>query len=158
MVLNILLAFIAFCFMEFVAWSNHKYVMHGFLWIWHKDHHQNDHKKLSLNYQPVRHFELNDLFFIVYALPAIILLIMGFVSDNKVFISIGVGISTYGMVYFLIHDTLIHERLFSGMSNYLNSRYMRAIMRAHTAHHRPKNKSDFNNYGLLIFRVKYFKE
>lgn len=158
MVLNLLVGCIAFCVMEFVAWSNHKYIMHGFLWIWHKDHHQNDHKKLALNYQPVRQFELNDLFFIVYALPAIVLLLIGFISDNPLFISIGVGISLYGMIYFLIHDTLIHERLFSGLSRYLNCRYVRAIVRAHFAHHRPKIKSDFYNYGLLIFRFKYFKE
>jgi beta-carotene 3-hydroxylase len=26
--------------MEFVAWSSHKYVMHGFGWAWHRDHHE----------------------------------------------------------------------------------------------------------------------
>ncbi|MEO0777155.1 MAG: fatty acid hydroxylase, partial [Bacteroidota bacterium] len=26
--------------MEFAAWFTHKYVMHGFLWDWHEDHHQ----------------------------------------------------------------------------------------------------------------------
>ena len=26
--------------MEFVAWFSHKYIMHGFLWSWHEDHHQ----------------------------------------------------------------------------------------------------------------------
>ena len=25
--------------MEFMAWFTHKYVMHGFLWDWHEDHH-----------------------------------------------------------------------------------------------------------------------
>ena len=29
-----------FIFMEFVAWFTHKYVMHGLLWILHRDHHQ----------------------------------------------------------------------------------------------------------------------
>lgn len=28
--------------MEMVAWLAHKYLMHGFLWIWHEDHHQPD--------------------------------------------------------------------------------------------------------------------
>ena len=42
MVLNILMLLIGFSMMEFVAWSNHKYVMHGFLWRWHKDHHVRD--------------------------------------------------------------------------------------------------------------------
>jgi beta-carotene 3-hydroxylase len=26
--------------MEFVAWSSHKYVMHGFGWGWHASHHE----------------------------------------------------------------------------------------------------------------------
>ena len=26
--------------MEFVAWSSHKYIMHGFGWAWHRDHHE----------------------------------------------------------------------------------------------------------------------
>jgi hypothetical protein len=26
--------------MEFVAWASHKYIMHGFGWAWHRDHHE----------------------------------------------------------------------------------------------------------------------
>ena len=26
-----------FCFMEFIAWFSHKYIMHGFMWFLHKD-------------------------------------------------------------------------------------------------------------------------
>ena len=26
--------------MEVIAWSSHKYVMHGFGWAWHRDHHE----------------------------------------------------------------------------------------------------------------------
>ena len=36
---------ITFLFMEFVAWFAHKYIMHGFLWFLHKDHHQVDKNK-----------------------------------------------------------------------------------------------------------------
>ena len=61
--LNVLLALFSFAFMEFVAWSNHKFVMHVFLWKWHKDHHINDYKKLQHDsfYQPG--LERNDYFF-----------------------------------------------------------------------------------------------
>ena len=35
-----ILVFLAtFCTMEFMAWFTHKYIMHGFLWVLHKDHH-----------------------------------------------------------------------------------------------------------------------
>ena len=108
---NTLLVISAFAFMEFIAWSNHKYVMHGFLWKWHKDHHINDHKKADaeLDYQPG--FEKNDYFFLVYALPAIILLILGIWLKITAIIAVGIGISLYGLTYFLIHDVLIHQRL-----------------------------------------------
>ena len=42
-----------FLISEFTAWFNHKYIMHGPLWILHKDHHKKDHKSW---------FERNDLF------------------------------------------------------------------------------------------------
>jgi beta-carotene 3-hydroxylase len=44
--------------MEFMAWFTHKYIMHGFLWSLHKDHHHKDHDSW---------FERNDAFFIFYA-------------------------------------------------------------------------------------------
>ncbi len=30
----------AFSIMEFMAWFTHKYIMHGFLWYLHEDHHK----------------------------------------------------------------------------------------------------------------------
>ena len=48
----------AFCFTEFTAWFNHKFIMHGPLWFLHKDHHNKDHKSW---------FERNDLLFFFYA-------------------------------------------------------------------------------------------
>ena len=39
----IFVTLLTFVIMEFVAWFSHKYIMHGFLWSWHKDHHKKDH-------------------------------------------------------------------------------------------------------------------
>ena len=50
---------LTFVIMEFVAWFSHKYIMHGFLWSLHRDHHIKDHKSW---------FERNDFFFIFYAI------------------------------------------------------------------------------------------
>ena len=63
MVLKILIVIITFLFMEFVAWFAHKYIMHGFLWFLHKDHHQVDKDKK---------FQKNDYFFLIFAIPSII--------------------------------------------------------------------------------------
>jgi len=35
----VIIAFITFLAMEWVAWAAHKYIMHGFLWNLHEDHH-----------------------------------------------------------------------------------------------------------------------
>ena len=148
-ILIILLMVLAFFFMEFVAWSNHKYVMHGFLWSLHKDHHLTD-----IAGKPV--FQKNDLFFIIYALPAIILIITGLSLGNPYLVSIGAGITLYGFTYFIIHDVVFHKRLpiLQNQSNF----YLNAIVRAHRAHHKPKNLKDFKNFGLLIFPGRFFNE
>ena len=43
--------------MEWIAWASHKYIMHGFGWAWHRDHHERHDKML----------EKNDLFGLVGA-------------------------------------------------------------------------------------------
>ena len=47
---GVLLGF--FILMECVAWFTHKYIMHGFMWVWHESHHKP--RKGA--------WELNDLF------------------------------------------------------------------------------------------------
>jgi beta-carotene 3-hydroxylase len=53
--------------MEFVAWFSHKYMMHGFMWVWHESHHKPRKGR----------FELNDLFGFMFALPSALLIILG---------------------------------------------------------------------------------
>lgn len=144
----ILLVVVSFLFMEFVAWSNHKYVMHGFLWSLHRDHHLTD-----IAGKPV--LQKNDFFFLIYAIPAIILLVTGFLKANPYLLAIGGGITLYGLTYFLIHDVVIHKRLplFRNPSN----AYIKAIIKAHSAHHKPQNRDDFSNFGLLVFPARFFR-
>src|SRR3546814_15263347 len=35
--------------MEGVAWASHKYIMHGFGWAWHRDHHEPYGHRLEKN-------------------------------------------------------------------------------------------------------------
>jgi len=157
--MNLLVFVLSFSFMEFVAYTNHKYIMHGFLWKWHKDHHVNDHKKLKNGDEIVeKRFELNDLFFIVYATPAIVSLLIGYTINSHLMISIGLGISLYGFIYFIIHDVIIHKRLKIPFLQNSNNFYIKAILKAHDAHHHGKNKKDFSNYGLLIFQLRFLKK
>ena len=144
----ILLIIASFLFMEFVAWSNHKYVMHGFLWHLHKDHHITSKTNNSL-------LQKNDLFFLIYAIPAIVLIIAGISTSNSYLTAAGTGITIYGFTYFLLHDVVIHQRLpvFKNPSN----RYIQAVIRAHGAHHKPKNTTDFKCFGLLVFPKRFLK-
>lgn len=94
----------------------------------------------------------------MYTIPALILMIAGFSFKLPLLVALGIGISVYGMVYFLIHDVIIHQRLPLPILYNIDNGYIRAIRRAHLAHHRPNTKSDFHNYGLLIFPKNFFKE
>ncbi len=157
--INFIIAIAAFLFIEFVAWSNHKFVMHGFLWKWHADHHINDNKKSKMQtnlYNPG--FEKNDFFFLIYAIPAIILLLTGLSINIALLIAAGIGISLYGITYFVIHDIMIHKRLKIPFLMNTKNKYIQSIIRAHLAHHRGKNIKDFDNYGLLIFQRRFLKE
>lgn len=157
--IKVLIAIVAFFFMEFVAWSNHKFVMHGFLWKWHADHHVNDNNKSkpqTESYNPG--FEKNDRFFLIYAAPGIILLLLGFYFKINPLISAGIGISLYGTTYFVIHDIIIHQRIKIPFLMNIKNQYIQSVIRAHLAHHRGKNIHDFHNYGLLIFQRRFLKD
>jgi beta-carotene 3-hydroxylase len=142
---------LSFIFMEFIAWSNHKFIMHGFLWVLHRDHHENLTKGIK------KKFERNDAFFLVYATPAIILIVAGFSKASPYLVAIGAGFTLYGIANFLVHDVFYHRR-FNLFKGELKNRYLKAAVRAHDAHHKPKSKSDFNVFSLLVFPARFFKE
>ena len=132
----------AFFFMEFMAWFTHKYVMHGFLWVLHKDHHIRDGRKI----------EWNDVFAIIFAIPSVLLIFLGYENlDYRLWI--GVGIFLYGFAYFMFHDVYVHQRI-KMLKNFSN-RYLRATVKAHKEHHIPRAHY---NYGFLVAPVKYYVE
>ena len=134
--------------MEFVAWFAHKYIMHGLLWSWHEDHHQ-PHLKDGF-------FEKNDRFFLVFAVPSAFCYMAGsFWEGWGALLFVGIGISIYGLIYFLIHDVYIHRR-FSWFKQ-LDSKYSKAILRAHGAHHAIQTKHDCESFGLLFVNRKFFR-
>jgi beta-carotene 3-hydroxylase len=136
----------AFLAMEFVAWFTHKYVMHGLLWILHKDHHSG---KEGI-------FEKNDSFFLFFAIPSFILILFGVLNDMDIRLYIGAGIAAYGIAYFLVHDVFIHQRIkiFRNSDNI----YLKAIRRAHKMHHKHLSKEQGECFGMLIVPLKYLKQ
>lgn len=136
---------VSFLFMELVAWSIHKYLMHGLLWGVHRDHHQ----------PTASFFEKNDLFFLFFAIPSWLCIMLGFIYQNNISIGVGFGVLLYGIAYFLVHDVLIHRR-FNWFDNTNNS-YFKAIRKAHKIHHKKRFKEDGECFGMLIVPRKFFK-
>jgi beta-carotene 3-hydroxylase len=144
--INIGIVVITFFFMEFMAWATHKYVMHGFLWSLHRDHHE-----------PHTHvFERNDFFFLIFAIPSWLCIMFGMMNGNDFRLFIGIGIALYGLAYFLVHEVFIHQRLnwFRRSDNW----YLRAIRKAHKVHHKRTVKQDGESFGMLLVAGKYFAE
>jgi len=137
----------AYCCMEFMAWFTHKYIMHGFLWSLHKDHHQKDHDSW---------FERNDAFFIFYAVISISFILLWKYEGLWYGLPVGIGIFAYGLSYFFVHDIFIHQRfkLFRNANNW----YAKGVRRAHKIHHKHLGKKDSECFGMLFVPFKYFKK
>lgn len=142
----ILIFLATFFIMEFNAWFTHKYIMHGFLWSLHKDHHRKDHDSW---------FERNDTFFIFYAVVSVGCWILWGEFNLWYFLPIGIGIMAYGLAYFIVHDIFIHQRfkIFRNVDN----KYARGVRRAHKIHHKHLGKDKGENFGMLLVPLKYFK-
>lgn len=147
LIINSLSALLGFAGMECVAWFAHKYLMHGFFWNLHHDHHRKEGHGF---------LEKNDYFFLIFGIPGASLVVWGSLHHFDASFWIGVGISLYGMAYFFIHDIFIHQR-FKIFRN-SNSAYLRAIRRAHKMHHKHVNKEDGECFGMLWVPLKYFRE
>ena len=138
-VLIIVATFVA---MECIAWSSHKYIMHGWGWGWHRDHHE-PHDNV---------FEKNDLYGIVGAAMSISMfaigspLVMG-ASAWEPGTWIGLGILFYGIVYTLIHDGLIHQRYFRWVPK---SGYAKRLVQAHKLHHATIGKEGGVSFGFVF--------
>ena len=144
LVLCVLIVIGTFLFWEFIAWFSHKYIMHGFLWNWHKSHHTvHDHS-----------LERNDLFALVFSAPCIGLLYYAtLVNYNAYLISVGIGIFCYGAFYLIFHDIIVHQRVKWRPEK--KSKYLRRIINAHYVHHSKHTKEGCEAFGFLIAPKKY---
>ncbi|XVE58476.1 hypothetical protein DITRI_Ditri04bG0172500 [Diplodiscus trichospermus] len=125
--------------MEFWARWAHRALWHDSLWHMHESHHRPREGA----------FELNDVFAIINAVPAIALLSYGFFNKGLVpglCFGAGLGITVFGMAYMFVHDGLVHKRFPVGPI--ADVPYFRKVAAAHQLHHSEK----FNGvpYGLFL--------
>lgn len=145
--INTGIVLLVFCLMECVTWLTHKYIMHGWFWNLHEDHHNKSHS----------FFEKNDFFFVIFACVSMVFFTAGTFVDGLGFMFyIGIGVTLYGFAYFMVHDILIHQRfrLFSRTSNI----YFRALRKAHKVHHKHLGKEEGECFGMLFVPWRYFRE
>uniref|UniRef100_A0A0A9FQJ8 beta-carotene 3-hydroxylase n=1 Tax=Arundo donax TaxID=35708 RepID=A0A0A9FQJ8_ARUDO len=125
--------------MEFWARWAHRALWHASLWHMHESHHRPRDGP----------FELNDVFAIVNAVPAMSLLAYGFFNRGLVpglCFGAGLGITLFGMAYMFVHDGLVHRRFPVGPIE--NVPYFRRVAAAHQLHH--MDKFEGVPYGLFL--------
>jgi beta-carotene 3-hydroxylase len=137
---------LTFLGMEFMAWATHKFVMHGLMWNFHLDHHVDE----------PGFFERNDVFFLIYAIPSWLCIMLGMMHGSLLSVWIGFGIAAYGFAYFMLHDVYIHRR-FKWLRD-IDHPYFMAIRKAHKVHHKHLGKEKGECFGMLIVPLKYYKE
>jgi len=143
----LLIGVFTFFFMEGVAWFTHKYIMHGFLWVWHKSHHKVHPHTL----------ELNDLFAVVFSIPSAIMISIGIDNTNlRWVLAVGIGVLAYGIFYFIFHDVIVHRRIKIGFK--AKSKYLKRIINAHYVHHEVHSKEGAEAFGFLYALKKYDKK
>lgn len=128
--------------MEGVAWFTHKYVMHGFLWSLHRDHH---HPK-------GRGWQKNDLFALFFATISFLMILFGTLRGIPPLIGAGAGMALYGIGYTLFHDVMFHKRL-RRLRLRPTRPYLRRIYDAHSLHHRNSGREGGVSFGFLYARA-----
>lgn len=128
---------IALIGMEVVAWASHRWIMHGPLWVLHRSHHE-----------PRRgHFEVNDLFAVMFALPAIGMFWLGTDRGWSWMVWAAAGVTAYGGLYAIVHDGLVHQRWpFRIVPRH---GYLRQLVQAHRLHHAVHGKHSAVSFGFL---------
>src|SRR5690349_14478704 len=130
--------------MEGVAWASHKYVMHGFAWAWHRDHHEPHDRTM----------EKSDRFALVGAAISIGFFALGstLVLGERAWAPgtwIGLGVLLYGVIYTLVHDGLVHQRWFRWVPK---RGYAKRLVQAHKLHHASLGQHGGVSFGFVLAR------
>ncbi|NMW32096.1 beta-carotene hydroxylase [Altererythrobacter sp. RZ02] len=124
--------------MELFAWWAHKYIMHGWGWGWHRDHHEPHDNR----------FEKNDLFAVVFGTIVFFMFLAGYHYSAALWWT-AFGITVYGLIYTLVHDGLVHQRYWK----YVPKRgYAKRLVQAHKLHHATIGKEGGVSFGFVFAR------
>ena len=122
--------------MEVFAWAAHKYIMHGWGWGWHRDHHESHDGVL----------ERNDLYAVVFSVIVIAMFAAGG-RWSPLLWWVAMGISVYGVIYALVHDGLVHQRFMRWVPR---KGYAKRLVQAHKLHHATVGKEGGVSFGFIF--------
>mmetsp|Transcript_29382 Transcript_29382/g.75948 ORF Transcript_29382/g.75948 Transcript_29382/m.75948 type:complete len:334 (+) Transcript_29382:462-1463(+) len=127
--------------MEMYARYAHRILWHDFQpgWALHKSHHE----------PRMGAFELNDIYAVANAVPAMSLCAYGFLTPGiigGVCFGLGLGITIFGISYMFVHDGMVHKRFPVGPIAELP--YLKRVAVAHRVHH--SERYEGVPYGLFL--------
>ncbi len=122
--------------MELFAWWAHRYVMHGWGWAWHRDHHEPHDRAL----------EKNDLFAVVFGAMVVTMFAVGYLYSDLLWWT-AFGITVYGFIYTFIHDGVVHQRYFRWVPK---RGYAKRLVQAHKLHHATIGKEGGVSFGFVF--------
>ena len=140
-VLHLLVFLGAAVFWECVAWFMHRYVMHGFGWYLHQDHHRTSGRRL----------QKNDSYALFFAFVSFMLIFNGLRTGVTLAAAAGFGVALYGVGYVLFHDILFHRRV-PGLRITATHPYLARIVASHRVHHRTVTRDGAVSFGFLWAR------
>ena len=121
--MTLLIVLASFVLMEAVSYGTHRWIMHAAGMRWHRSHHRPQ--------QPG--FEANDVFPVLFSVIGFTVFALSAWGPriDELFWA-GVGITAYGLVYAVIHEIYIHERLPISLPRW---RYLEWVKESHRIHH-----------------------
>ena len=122
--------------MELFAWWAHKNIMHGWGWAWHESHHR----------PRDGWFEKNDLYSVVFAGFSIVLFLAGTCIWAPLW-WVAAGITTYGILYYLAHDGLVHQRW--PFRYHPKGGYLGRLVESHHLHHAVHTREGCVSFGFV---------
>lgn len=136
----------SFAVMEGVAYIAHRHLFHGVFWRIHRSHHR----------PRTGAFELNDLFAVLFA-PIAIVLMGGWLAPDWRWLTfpIGTGMTCYGLMYFLVHDVYTHRRCFNFRFKW---KWLESLRAAHRHHHSCALKKGQEPFGFLFYKTTKFEK
>ena len=147
MIVNAVVVVATVLAMEGFAWAVHRYLMHGPLgWGWHRSHHEETEGV----------FERNDLYAVVFTVLSGALITVG-IAGVWPLRQVGIGLMVYGVLYFIVHDGLVHQRWpFRFVPRH---GYLKRLVQAHKMHHAVEGRDGCVSFGFLYAPpVRHLKE